>query len=79
MWVTPVSTPITPLQADSVSTTAGGVVLETMSVDLSKRNRYLRLVHTGAGGSAAGFAMAIILLFNGRYLGVTQDPADVLV
>lgn len=61
------------------ATTAGGAVAETMSIDLGKRNRYLRLVQTGAGGSAAGQAAGLILLFNPRYAGVTQDVADVLI
>lgn len=60
-------------------TTAGGAKVETMNVKLSKRNRYLKLVHTGAGGSAAGQAMGIIVLFNGRYRAPSQDVTPVSV
>lgn len=60
-------------------TTAGGQKVETMDIDLRKRNRYLRLVHTGAGGSAAGQAVGIILLFNSRNLPPSQDVAAVSV
>lgn len=51
--------------------------IQTMSVDLGKRNRYLRLqvVGTGTAGAMAG----IIALFNPRYMAVSQDDADVLV
>ena len=60
-------------------TTAGGAKVETMNVDLSKRQRYLRLVHTGTGGSAAGPAVGLITLFNPQQAAVTQDVADVSV
>lgn len=49
------------------ATTVGGAVLESMEIDLQKRKRYIRLVHTGAGGSAAGSAVGIIILYRGRY------------
>jgi hypothetical protein len=51
--------------------------IQTLSVDLSKRLRWLRLsvVGTGAAGAMAG----IILLFNPRYSAVAQDDADILV
>jgi hypothetical protein len=54
-------------------TTAGGQKIETMNINLSKRKRYLRLVHTGAGGAAAGQAVGVILLFNPRNAAPTQD------
>jgi hypothetical protein len=60
-------------------TTAGGAKIETMSINLTIRKRYLRLVHTGAGGSAAGLAAGEIYLFNPRYAPVTQDVAAVSV
>src|SRR5262245_6280085 len=60
-------------------TTAGGQKIETMDIDLRKRNRYLRLVHTGAGGSAAGQATGIIILFNPRNGSPSQDVAAVSV
>lgn len=46
-------------------TTAGGVKVYLMEIDLAKRERYLKLIHTGAGGSAAGAAAGLILLFRG--------------
>jgi hypothetical protein len=60
-------------------TTAGGAKIATMNINLSARKRYLRLVHTGAGGSAAGLAAAEIHLFNPRYAPVTQDVTPVTV
>lgn len=60
-------------------TTAGGQKLETMDIDLRKRARYLRLVHTGAGGSAAGQAAGVIILFNPRNAPPTQDVTPVSV
>lgn len=57
-------------------TTAGGAKLYTMNIKLAHRLRYLRLVHTGAGGSAAGAAAGGIDLLNARYNPVTQlNPA----
>lgn len=47
-------------------TTAGGHSLQVMNIDLEKRERYLRLVHTGVGASAAGAAAGVIVLFRGR-------------
>jgi hypothetical protein len=38
-------------------------------------NRWLRGVHTGAGGSAAGQAVCVILLFNPSAFPVTQVNA----
>jgi hypothetical protein len=61
------------------ATTAGGTVTGTMNIDLTKRNRYLRLVHTGAGGSAAGQAAGHILLFNPLQAAPAQDVAAVSV
>ena len=58
------------------ATTAGGAKLYTMNIKLAKRQRYLRLVHTGAGGSAAGVAAGGIDLLNNRYNPVSQsNPA----
>jgi hypothetical protein len=54
-------------------TTAGGKKVETMNIDLSRRKRYLRLVHTGAGGAAAGQACGILVLFNARNNPPAQD------
>lgn len=53
-------------------TTAGGAKLYVMDIKLAHRERYLRLVHTGAGGSAAGQAYGLIELYNARYNPVTQ-------
>lgn len=56
--------------------TAGGQKLYTMNITLSNRKRYLRLVHTGAGGAAAGMATGGIDLMNARYNPVSQlSPA----
>ena len=61
-------------------TTAGGAKLELLDIDLAKRLRYLRLVHTGAGGSAAGQAAGIIELFNPTStIALVQDVAAVAV
>ncbi len=57
-------------------TTAGGAKIQVMDVKLSNRKRYLRLVHTGAGGAAAGIAYGLIELYNARYNPVSQlNPA----
>lgn len=57
-------------------TTAGGAKLAVMDITLSKRLRYLRLVHTGAGGAAAGQTYGLIELYNARYNPVSQaNPA----
>ena len=53
-------------------TTVGGAKFYVMDINLAKRLRYLRLVHTGAGGSAAGQAYGLIELYNGRYNPVVQ-------
>ena len=60
-------------------TTAGGVKLQMMEIDLAKRERYLKLLHTGAGGSAAGAASGIILLFRGAQTAPTQSSTDISV
>lgn len=56
-------------------TTAGGNngKGQYMDVDLTKRLRYLRLVHTGVGASAAGVASAVALLYQGGRTPFTQD------
>lgn len=57
-------------------TTAGGAKASVMDIKLSNRLRYLRLVHTGAGGAAAGQAYGLIELYNARYNPVSQaNPA----
>lgn len=64
------------------ATTVGGAVLESLELDLTKtgRLRYIRLVHTGAGGSAAGVASGIIILYRGRYTDkISHTPAVVSV
>lgn len=58
-------------------TTAGGSKLYVGDIKLAKRLQYLRVVHTGAGGSAAGQAYANILLLNGRNKPVAQANAAV--
>lgn len=60
-------------------TTAGGTKIAVMDIDLAKRKRYLRLVHTGAGGSAAGVAAGIIQLYGESYNAPTPDVAVVNV
>ena len=60
-------------------TTAGGAKLYTMDIKLAKRERYLRLVHTGAGGAAAGQASGGIDLLNARYNPVSQANTAVSV
>jgi hypothetical protein len=53
-------------------TTAGGAKLYVGDIKLSKRARYIRVVHTGAGGSAAGFVVATVELYSGRIKPVSQ-------
>lgn len=60
-------------------TTAGGTKLQIMEVDLSKRQRYIRAVHTGAGGSAAGQAMVVVMLHRGESMAPAQDNTVVYV
>ena len=60
-------------------TTAGGDKLYTMNINLSQRERYLRLVHTGAGANAAGVAAGGIDLMNARYNPVAQSETAVSV
>lgn len=60
-------------------TTAGGAKVNTMNINLSKRKRYVRLVHTGAGGSAAGQAYGLFELYNPRNAAVAQDVTPVTV
>lgn len=59
--------------------TANGAQWQLLDIDLAKRNRYLRLVHTGAGASAAGTAAGAFLLFRPWNAAPTQDTAPVLV
>jgi hypothetical protein len=54
-------------------TQAGGKKIEVMNIDLTRRKRFLRLSHTGAGGSAAGQAVGIFILYNGRNAPPVQD------
>lgn len=60
-------------------TTVGGLSIQFMNIDLAKRKRFLRLVHTGAGGSAAGVAAGVILLGEPFTSGVTNTPVPVTV
>ena len=57
----------------------GGTITQVMNVNLAARQPYLRLVHTGAGGSAAGVAAGQILLLNADYDPVAQDQAVVTI
>lgn len=61
--------------AFSQITTAGGAKLFVMDVGLHKRLRYLRLVHTGAGASAAGTFYGLVELYNARTRPVAQANA----
>ena len=61
------------------ATTAGGAKIQAMNINLAKRERWLRLVHTGAGGSAAGQAYGLFLLFNAFFMEVSQDQTVVTV
>ncbi len=61
------------------ATTVGGHVIETMNIDLTKRKRYLRLVHTGAGGSAAGQASGQIHFYVSESVPPTQDMTPVSI
>lgn len=62
------------------NTTVGGAKLAAMEINLAIRKRYIRLVHTGAGGSAAGQAVGIIILHRGRWTdAIAQDVTPVLV
>lgn len=58
-------------------TTAGGAKTYVGNIKLSARARYLRMVHTGAGGSAAGFAHGEFVLFGARRKPVSQTNAAV--
>lgn len=58
-------------------TTVGGAKLYVGDVKLSKRARYIRIVHTGAGGSAAGFVAVTVELYNARIKPVAQTNAAV--
>lgn len=56
-------------------TTAGGAKLFVMDIKLNNRQRYLRIVHTGAGASAAGTFYGVMELFNARTRPVPQANA----
>lgn len=60
-------------------TTAIGQKIQVLDINLKARQRYIRLVFTGAGGSAAGQACGNIHLFNPRYSVVTQDTTVISV
>ncbi len=60
-------------------TTAGGAQIQVMDINLEKRLRYLRLVHTGAGGSAAGQASGVLVLSGARNAPPTQNNTVVTV
>lgn len=59
--------------------TADGETLQVMNIDLSKRERYLRFVHTGAGAAAAGQETVSLLLFNAWNAPPTQDETAISV
>lgn len=61
------------------ATTAGGASWQFMDIDLSKRQRYLRLVETGAGASAGGVTAGAFLLYRPWNAAPAQDVAAVLV
>jgi hypothetical protein len=50
----------------------GGVVVQVADINLEYRLRYLRIVHTGVGGSAAGQVEAHLEMFNAGVKPVTQ-------
>lgn len=58
--------------AGGVFTQSTTTALKLMNIQLSKRKRYLRLVHTGTGAAAAGNAAAVLVLGNARYNPTTQ-------
>ena len=68
-----------PAAAFAQATTAGGAKIQVMDIKLSNRKRYLRLVHTGAGGAAAGVAYGLIELYNARYNPVSQSSPAISV
>ncbi len=68
-----------PSAAFTQVTTAGGAKTYTMNIKLAQRLRYLRLVHTGAGGSAAGQTSGGIDLMNARYNPVSQSSPAISV
>ncbi len=68
-----------PSGAFAQATTAGGAKTQVMNIKLANRKRYLRLVHTGAGGSAAGVAYGLIELYNSRYNPVSQSSPAISV
>lgn len=68
-----------PDAAFAASTTAAVAAPGYLDIDLSQRKRYLRLVHTGAGGSAAGVATGLFILFRPWYSAPAQTTAAVQV
>ena len=61
------------------ATTAGGNSCQILNIDLSKRNRYIRLVFTGAGASAAGAASGTLHLFEETYAATAEPVSAVSV
>jgi hypothetical protein len=61
------------------STTVGGAQTQIMNIDLARRQRYLQLQFTGAGGSAAGLANGFFILGEPATAGVTNTPTPVNV
>lgn len=61
------------------ATTVGGAQLQMLNIDLAKRLRYLKVVMTGAGGSAAGVMTALIVLAEPGYAEPSHVTAAVTV
>lgn len=63
-----------------LSTSTGvGNYTKLMNVNLDKRKRYLRLVHTGAGASAGGYITGMILLGDPVMMPVVQDVPPLVI
>lgn len=61
-------------------TTALGATVEVMDINFAYLTKpYITLIHTGAGGSAAGQAAGLILFFEPGEAAVTQDVAAVQI
>lgn len=60
-------------------TTAAGNTVQFLNIDLAYRQRYIRLVHTGAGAAAAGQAAGEVLLMQPYNAAPTNDVAPASV